>query len=32
MIRRYAFEALSIEEGMFLFEKAPLTELMYVAD
>lgn len=26
------FEFLSIEEGMFLFEHAPLTELMYVAD
>src|SRR6476659_4882441 len=26
------FEFLSIEEGMYLFEKAPLTELMYVAD
>ncbi len=26
------FEFLSIEEGMFLFEQAPLTELMYVAD
>lgn len=26
------FEFLSIEEGMFLFEKSPLTELMYVAD
>jgi cyclic dehypoxanthinyl futalosine synthase len=25
-------EMLSIEEGMFLFEQAPLTELMYVAD
>jgi cyclic dehypoxanthinyl futalosine synthase len=25
-------EFLSIEEGMFLFEKAPLTELMYVAN
>jgi len=27
-----AFEFLSVEEGMFLFENAPLTELMYVAD
>ncbi len=26
------FEFLSIEEGMFLFEHAPLTELMYIAD
>lgn len=26
------FEFLSIEEGMFLFEQAPLAELMYVAD
>ncbi len=26
------FEFLSIEEGMFLFEQAPLTDLMYVAD
>lgn len=26
------FEFLSIEEGMFLFEQASLTELMYVAD
>lgn len=26
------FENLSIEEGMLLFEQAPLTELMYVAD
>lgn len=26
------FEFLSIEEGMFLFENAPLSELMYVAD
>ncbi len=26
------FEFLSIEEGMFLFEHAPLTELMFVAD
>jgi cyclic dehypoxanthinyl futalosine synthase len=26
------FEFLSIEEGMFLFERAPLTELMHVAD
>src|SRR5829696_6708441 len=25
-------QALSIEEGMFLFEHAPLTELMYIAD
>ena len=27
-----AFEFLSVEEGMFLFENAPLTELMFVAD
>ena len=27
-----AFEFLSIEEGIYLFEQAPLTELMYVAD
>ena len=27
-----AFEFLSIEEGMFLFEHAPLAELMHVAD
>jgi cyclic dehypoxanthinyl futalosine synthase len=27
-----AFEFLSVEEGMFLFEQAPLTELMHVAD
>jgi cyclic dehypoxanthinyl futalosine synthase len=27
-----AFEFLSIEEGMYLFEHAPLAELMYVAD
>ncbi len=26
------FEFLSVEEGMFLFNNAPLTELMYVAD
>jgi cyclic dehypoxanthinyl futalosine synthase len=26
------FEALSTEEGMFLFEQAPLTELMFVAN
>jgi cyclic dehypoxanthinyl futalosine synthase len=26
------FEFLSIEEGMFLFEQAPLTEIMYVAN
>ena len=26
------FEFLSIEEGMFLFEQAPLSELMFVAD
>jgi cyclic dehypoxanthinyl futalosine synthase len=25
------FQSLSVEEGMFLFEKAPLAELMYVA-
>ena len=27
-----AFEFLTVEEGMFLFEHAPLTELMNVAD
>ena len=27
-----AFEFLSVEEGMFLFEKAPLTDLMNIAD
>lgn len=27
-----AFEFLSLEEGLFLFQQAPLTELMYVAD
>ncbi len=27
-----AFEFLSVEEGLFLFENAPLTELMFVAD
>jgi cyclic dehypoxanthinyl futalosine synthase len=27
-----AFEFLSVDEGMFLFENAPLTELMYVAN
>ena len=26
------FEFLTVEEGVFLFEKAPLTELMFVAD
>ncbi len=26
------FEFLSVEEGMFLFEQAPLTELMYIAN
>src|SRR3954452_3881875 len=26
------FQSLSVEEGMFLFEKAPLAELMYVAN
>ncbi len=31
-IKALAFEFLSIEEGMHLFEHAPLTELMYVAD
>ena len=30
--RALAFEFLSIEEGMFLFEHAPLTELMFVAN
>ncbi|HEX4957804.1 MAG TPA: cyclic dehypoxanthinyl futalosine synthase [Lacibacter sp.] len=27
-----AFEFLTVEEGMFLYEQAPLTELMYVAN
>jgi cyclic dehypoxanthinyl futalosine synthase len=27
-----AFEFLSVEEGIYLFENAPLTEIMYVAD
>jgi cyclic dehypoxanthinyl futalosine synthase len=26
------FEFLSVEEGMFLFQQAPLAELMFVAD
>ena len=30
--RALSFEFLSVEEGLFLFENAPLTELMYVAD
>ncbi|MEX6690443.1 cyclic dehypoxanthinyl futalosine synthase [Danxiaibacter flavus] len=30
--RALNFEFLSIEEGMFLFEHAPLTELMFIAD
>jgi cyclic dehypoxanthinyl futalosine synthase len=30
--RALEFDFLSIEEGVFLFEKAPLTELMYVAN
>jgi cyclic dehypoxanthinyl futalosine synthase len=30
--RAFNFEWLSADEGAFLFEKAPLTELMYVAD
>lgn len=30
--RALRLDFLSIEEGMFLFEKAPLTELMYVAN
>src|SRR6478609_8808143 len=30
--RALDFEFLSVEEGVFLFENAPLTELMYVAD
>lgn len=30
--RALGFEFLSIEEGVFLFENAPLTELMYVAN
>jgi cyclic dehypoxanthinyl futalosine synthase len=30
--RALRFEFLSIEEGMYLFEHAPLTELMFVAN
>ena len=30
--RALHFEFLSVEEGRFLFENAPLTGLMYVAD
>ncbi|RYG00640.1 MAG: dehypoxanthine futalosine cyclase [Chitinophagaceae bacterium] len=30
--RALDFEFLTVEEGVFLFENAPLTELMYVAD
>ncbi|MGZ5191925.1 MAG: cyclic dehypoxanthinyl futalosine synthase [Flavisolibacter sp.] len=30
--RAVQFEFLTIEEGMFLFENAPITDLMYVAD
>ena len=30
--RALDFDFLSVEEGVFLFENAPLTELMYVAD
>jgi cyclic dehypoxanthinyl futalosine synthase len=30
--RALKFEFLSVDEGLFLFENAPLTELMYVAD
>ena len=30
--KAHNFEFLTIEEGMFLFEHAPLTELMHVAD
>jgi len=30
--RGLAFEFLSVEEGVFLYEHAPLTELMFVAD
>ena len=30
--RALQFQFLSVEEGVFLFENAPLTELMYVAD
>ena len=30
--RALNFEFLSIEEGVFLFEKAPISELMYVAN
>ena len=29
--RALEFEALSVEEGMYLFEHAPLTDLMFVA-
>ena len=30
--RALNFEFLSVEEGVFLFEQAPLTELMFLAD
>ena len=30
--RALGFEFLSVEEGMFLFENAPLTDLMNIAD
>ena len=30
--RALRFEFLSVEEGIYLFEHAPLTELMYVAN
>ncbi|HEY9363883.1 MAG TPA: cyclic dehypoxanthinyl futalosine synthase [Chitinophagaceae bacterium] len=30
--RALSFDFLSVEEGVFLFEKAPLTELMFIAD
>lgn len=32
LTRAFNFEWLTADEGAFLFEKAPLTELMYVAD
>jgi cyclic dehypoxanthinyl futalosine synthase len=30
--RALEFDALTVEEGVYLFENAPLTELMYIAD
>ena len=32
LLRALNFESLSIEEGVFLFENAPISELMYVAN